>query len=192
MKFVLRNANVNDIDNLARAYVKCWHETYSDILHTKDLAEITFESALKKWRSDFIEQINDADRAIFVIENEDNEIIGFASCGATNQRAQKILGQGEIFELYLRRDHQGYGLGKALMLAVSRWLISRGLFTGGTWVAEDNVQGCNFCEDLGAAPSGRREDTLENGKLVSIAYVWNDFSDVAQLEGAVPNWEERK
>jgi GNAT superfamily N-acetyltransferase len=192
MKFVLRNANVNDIDNLARAYVKCWHETYSDILHAKDLEDVTFESALKKWRSDFVDQINDADRAIFVIENEETEIIGFASCGAAGFRAQKIIGQGEIFELFLRRDHQGYGLGKALMLAVSRWLISRGLFTGGTWVAEENVQGCTFCEDLGAVPSGRREENMHAGKFVTIPYVWNDFSDVAQLEGAVPNWEERK
>lgn len=189
MKFVLRNANVNDIDNLARAYVKCWHETYEDILPPKAHDDVTFEHALRQWRNIFVEQINDADRAIFVIENEDTEIVGFASCGSASDRMQNVLGQGEIYALFLRSDFQGFGLGKALMLAVSRWLISRGLFTGGIWVAEENTHGCSFCEELGALPDGRRESNRYGHLLTYIAYVWNDFSEVAQLEGAVPNWQ---
>ena len=189
MKFVLRNANVNDIDNLARVYVKSWHETYEDILPEDVTKNITFEESLKDWRKIFVDMVNDADRAVFVIENETSEIVGYASCGASSNRALQVIGQGEIFDLFMRSDYQGYGLGKALMLAVSRWLISRGLFTGGIWVATENSQGCRFCEDLGAVAGSTRSSDKHGNKLEMTAFIWNDFSEVAQLETAVPNWE---
>lgn len=191
MKFVLRNATVNDIDSLAKAYVRCWHDTYADIIPQEVLNHVTLPKSQKKWRNDFVDQLNDNDRAIFVIQNDAGDIVGFASCGASRARSARVLGQGEIFGIYVLQEYQGYGLGKALMLATSRWLISRGLFTGGIWVAEANGVGRRFCEDLGARIAGSRKTSKNGFTYTQIAMAWTDFSKAAQLEDAVPDWGDK-
>lgn len=188
MKFVLRNANINDIEGLAVAYSNCAHNAYQGILPASILEDITLQKSVKKWRQEFVEQIADADKAIFVIENEARAIVGFSICGAAKSRSLKSLGDGEIFTLHVESDHQGYGLGKALMLANARWLISRGLFCGGAWVLEDNIIGRRFAEDLGGRITTKRKRTQNSNILNYVAIVWNDFSQVAQLEAEVPNW----
>lgn len=188
MKFVLRNANINDIEGLALAYSNCMNATYQGIFPAPILDEITLQKSVKKWRQEFVEQIADADKAIFVIENEARIIVGYSVCGASKSRSLKPLGDGEIFKLHVESDHQGYGLGKALMLANARWLISRGLFSGGTWVLEDNTLGRRFCEDLGGRITGKRKKNQNGFPLNFVALSWPDLSEVAQLEAEVPNW----
>lgn len=188
MKFVLRNANINDIEGLAVAYCNCAHSAYQGILPPAILEDITLQKSVKKWRQEFVEQIADADKAIFVIENDARTIVGFSICGASKSRSLKSFGDGEIFTLHVEPDHQGYGLGKALMLANARWLISRGLFCGGAWILEENIVGRRFGEDLGGRINGKRKKT-QNGMIINyVGIAWNDFSQVAQLEAEVPNW----
>lgn len=188
MKFVLRNGNINDINTIAAAHVKCYWDAFQDILPQPLLEDFTLQKALKQWRAEFVEQVADADRAIFVIENESGRVVGFANCGATKARSRKSMGQGEIYSLFIESDYQGYGLGKALMLASSRWLISRGLFTGGVWIIEENGIGRRFCEDLGARMVARRKTNHNGYNLSMIGFAWADFTEVAQLETEVPNW----
>lgn len=188
MKFILRNATLKDLDGLAAIYHKCYHDAYDGILPAPVLEEVTFSKSQKKWRAEFVEQITDADRAIFVIENEIGTIVGFANCGAAKIRSLKQLGQGELFHLHVEAEHQGFGLGKALMLACARWLISRGLFSGGVWIHEENGIGRRFCEDLGARSSARKRQNMRGFGVQLIGFSWADLSQAAQLEAEVPNW----
>ncbi len=188
MKFVLRNANINDIEGLAVCYCNCMLDTYQSIIPSEALEEINIQKAVKKFRNEFVEQIADSDKSIFIIENEDRSITGFSIAGAAKTRSAKTIGDGEIFLLHVDPEHQGYGLGKALMLANARWLISRGLFTGGVWVHEANDIGIRFCEDLGARMCGKKRKSKNNYTHNLVAMCWEDFSQVAQLEAEVPNW----
>ena len=188
MKFILRNANINDLGALAAVYLKCYHDANQGILPASLLAQTTLNKANKKWRGEFVEQITDADRAIFIVENDLGDIVGFANCGAAKSRSQKQLGQGELFHLYIESAHQGFGLGKALMLACSRWLISRGIFSGGVWIHEENGLGRRFCEDLGGRVGAKRKQSIGGHTYQTIAIAWDDFYDAAQLEAAIPKW----
>jgi GNAT superfamily N-acetyltransferase len=188
MKFVLRNANINDIEGLAVCYCNSMHDAYSDILPAEVLADLTLQKSVKKWRNEFVEQIADSDKAIFVIENEEKVIVGYSCSGAAKSRSSKAFGDGEVFLLQVDGDHQGYGLGKALMLANARWLISRGLFSGGAWLYENNIPGIRFCEELGARACGKKRKNQSGQSFNMIAMGWEDLSQVAQLEVDVPNW----
>lgn len=188
MKFVLRNGNLNDIGALAACHFKCFVDAHQDILPQPLLDDFQLPQALKHWRSEFVAQAEDEDRGIFVLEAENNRIIGFANCGAAQAKSSNSLGQGEIFSLFVEADYQGFGLGKALMLAASRWLICRGLFSGGMWVVEDNGIGRRFCEDLGARNVARRRVNSKGYQITKIGLSWADFSEVAQLECEVPQW----
>lgn len=188
MKFVLRNANINDLGALALAYLKCYSDANQGILPASLIAQNTLAKSNKKWRGEFVEQITDADRAIFIVENDIGDIVGFANCGAAKTRNQKHLGQGELFNLYIESAHQGFGLGKALMLACARWLISRGIFSGGVWINSENGIGRRFCEDLGGRVVAKRKHSLGGHNHQLIAIAWDDFYDAAQLEAAIPKW----
>jgi len=188
MKFVLRNGNLNDIGALAECHSKCFVDAHLGILPTSMLDEFQTPKAIKHWKSQFIAQSDDADMGIFVLEAENNRIIGFTDCGATKSKSNSPLGQGEIYSLFVEAEYHGFGLGKALMLAASRWLIGRGLFSGGMWVVEDNSIGRRFCEDLGARNVARRRVSNGGHQITKIGLSWADFSEVAQLECEVPGW----
>ncbi len=188
MKFVLRNANINDIEGLALASTNCLNEIYNNVLSEDALEGFTVTKAIKKWRNEFVDQTGDADKAILLIENESSNIVGYSVCGLAKAASKNFLGDSEIFSLYVEPDHQGYGLGKALMLANARWLISRGLFCGGIWVSESNELGRRFCEDLGAREDGVRVKSIAGQSINMIGFTWDDLSNVAQLENAVPDW----
>ncbi len=188
MKFILRNANLSDLDSLSRSYVKCYYEAYSGLLPAPVIMETSLAKASKKWRTEFTDQTTDSDKAILVIENESGDIVGFSSCGASKIRSVKALGQGEIYALNVEAEHQGYGLGKALMLASARWLISRGLFSGGMWTLEENGLARRFLEDLGARVVSRKRQNMRGFQINYLGMAWSDLSEVAQLEVSVPDW----
>ncbi len=188
MKFVLRNANINDIEGLAVASTNCLNEIFCNVLSDEALESFTLQKAVKKWRNEFVDQTGDADKAILLIENESGNIVGYSVCGLAKAMSKNVLGDGEIFSLYVEPDHQGYGLGKALMLANARWLISRGLFSGGIWLPEANELGRRFCEDLGAREEGARTKNVMGQSIPMTGFTWDDLANVAQLENAVPDW----
>ena len=106
---MIRAATRDDIPGLARVHVQSWLETYGGLVPQEILDAITLESRVLQWERTF-----DQPHGIFVAL-ENNEIIGFASCGA----AQDFLrADGELFTLYLLNSFQHRGLGRALWNAV--------------------------------------------------------------------------
>ena len=73
---MIRAATRDDIPGLARVHVQAWLETYSGLMPQEILDAITLESRVAQWERTF-----DQSDGIFVAF-ENDEIIGFASCGA--------------------------------------------------------------------------------------------------------------
>ncbi len=69
-------------------------------------------------------------------------IAGYATVG--RNRARELPQQGEIYELYLRPEYQGIGLGSRLLAAARDELAAHGLRGMVVWALEDNVNALAF------------------------------------------------
>ena len=76
------------------------------------------------------------------------KVAGYATIG--RNRARELPQQGEIYELYLRPEYQGIGLGSRLFAAARDKLACHGLKGLVVWALEENGTAVAFY----AAPAG--------------------------------------
>lgn len=105
---------------------------------------------------------------ILVLE-VNGEICGYASCGPARQRTRY---QGEIYEIYLRPDHQGLGFGELLFEACRNELDQRRLRGLVIWALADNSVATDFYWRRGGRPVGEAKEKLGGADLVKVAFGW--------------------
>jgi ribosomal protein S18 acetylase RimI-like enzyme len=158
---MIRSANRDDIPALARVHVQSWLETYTGLVPTEILDAITLESRVAQWERDF-----DQPHGIFVAL-EDDQIVGFASCGTAQDFLQA---DGELYTLYLLNSHQHCGLGRALWNAVLEFGRARNWESMVVWVLESNILAQGFYKHQGCKLVDRRVEVLRGAKLSEVAY----------------------
>jgi ribosomal protein S18 acetylase RimI-like enzyme len=126
------------------------------------LDAITLESRVKQWERTF-----EPPHGIFVAL-EDQEVIGFASCGAS----QDDRFEAELFTLYLLKKHQGRGVGRELWNAALEFMRARGWTSFVLWVLESNATR-GFYEHLGGSLVDRRVEVMHGHELSEVAYAFN-------------------
>jgi ribosomal protein S18 acetylase RimI-like enzyme len=158
---MIRVATRDDIPGLARVHVQAWLETYGGLVPQEILAAITLESRVLQWQRTF-----DQPHGIFVAL-ENNEIVGFASCGA----AQDVLqADGELFTLYLLNAFQHRGLGRALWNAVLEFARAKNWESMLVWVLESNILAQGFYRHQGCRLVDHRVEVLRGLQLPEVAY----------------------
>lgn len=128
-QFILRRADITDIDTLSQLCQKTLIETFVEDFAIpypkKDLESYLSSSASPQ---SFAKAINDQKRAVWVIEDTINgELVAYAMAGPCN--ADDIPHpdvcsnkHGAINRLYVQRDLQGQGFGQQLMNVILPWL----------------------------------------------------------------------
>jgi GNAT superfamily N-acetyltransferase len=188
MNLMIRRAEHSDAPEIAQLQQTTWREAYSGLLPTPILDGLALPRLLRNWHTELMRQDVDLDYGLFVAESEDGKALGYASCGATEGHESRILGDGEIHQIYVRASHQGRGLGRALMLACSRWLVMRGLFNGGLWVVKGNDRARAFYEQIGGHYAGAKRDRMQGWQIPVVAYTWEDLDELAGIDSEVPSW----
>ena len=158
---MIRAATRDDIPGLARVHVQSWLETYGGLVPREILDAITLEARVLQWERTF-----DQPHGIFVAL-ENNEVVGFASCGAAQDFLQA---DGELFTLYLLDSFQHRGLGRALWNAVLEFARAQGWESMVLWVLESNILAQGFYKHSGCKLVDRRVEVLRGVKLPEVAY----------------------
>ena len=158
---MVRAATRNDIPGLARVHVQAWLETYTGLMPQEVLDAITLEARVKQWERTF-----DQPHGIFVAL-EDDQVIGFASCGTAQDFLQA---DGELYTLYLLNAFQHRGIGRALWNAVLEFAHARGWESMVLWVLESNTLAQGFYKQQGCKLMDRRVEVLRGFKLPEVAY----------------------
>ncbi len=107
MKYKIRKINFEDAKGIAKVHIKSWRETYKGIVDDEYLKNLTLKSRTKKWEEIF-EKPKD-DNWIFVVEDEDGNIVGFISGGSAREHVAQF--KGELFAIYILKKHHGCNLG---------------------------------------------------------------------------------
>lgn len=164
----IRKANKKDAKGIAEVHVKSWQETYKGIVDQKYLDNLKVEDRLRMWERGFSEN---KIGVVFVAENSDGEIVGFASFGP--ERTKQYGADGELYAIYLLEEYKRRKIGsklfyegiKELMTDYSSVLV---------WVLEDNDSRL-FYEKFEPEKAGEEEITIAETPFKEIAYVWKDI-----------------
>jgi len=100
----------------------------------------------------------------------DETLAGYATIGRS--RAPDGRRAGEIYELYMRPEFQGCGLGRRLFAEARRQLAIHGFHRLTVWALEENTIARRFYLAMGGVESGRCEDRFCGIPLAKVGYAW--------------------
>src|SRR5205085_1031471 len=111
-------------------------------------------------------------------ENETGRVAGFANGGPNREGAAGY--EGELYAIYVLKEHVGRGMGRALALAVARRLERLGMRSMVLWVLEENTPARRFYESLGGQLGGERDLEIGGLTLKEVASMWDDITKVGE------------
>jgi GNAT superfamily N-acetyltransferase len=112
-------AGPDDAAALAQVHVTAWRETYTGILPTPYLDRLSIPLQARRWRR----RLTDSGEVTLLAEGPQGAV-GY--CAATWSRHGGAEHEAEVNTLYLLREAQGTGLGRALLTASVRVMAARG------------------------------------------------------------------
>ena len=101
----------------------------------------------------------------------DGTLAGYATLGRSRAPG-RARPRGEIYELYLRPEYQGCGLGRRLFAEARRTLARHGLPRLTVWALSDNELACRFYRAMGGAEAARAEDRFCGVPLAKTGFAW--------------------
>jgi ribosomal protein S18 acetylase RimI-like enzyme len=166
-EIMIRPARASDARGIARLDVETWRTTYAGVLPASYLVGLSERRREAGWRAVILREPRDVRIAVDV----DGIIRGFGSCGPN--RTDPFFA-GEVFTLYVAPDWQNQGIGKRLLIALFRRLVTAGHRSAIVWVLRDNPARF-FYERLGARQVSHRPLPVGRMAVEAVAYGWRDL-----------------
>ncbi len=175
----IREARAADAAAIARIYVETWRSAYPGMLPDRVLIGLSVARQWAAWRHVIAAQRGP--EAVLVADSgAPGGPVGFASCGRSRSGLRGY--GGEIFTLYLTPDHQGRGLGRALLRGCFDHLLAHRLGSALVWVLVDNPSRF-FYEALGGRRLATKREPLWGARPPQLAYGWPDLAHVLAAGG---------
>lgn len=160
----IRRAEPRDAVAIASVHLEAWQGAYAGIIPHKALTSMINRRGSDWWA-------NAIRRAATVLVVEIGGVIaGYATIG--RNRARELSQQGEIYELYLRPEYQGIGLGSRLFAEARRRLAEHGLKGLVVWALEENDNALAFYVGAGGRDVAEGVEIFEQKALKKVAFIW--------------------
>lgn len=161
----IRKAEPRDADAIAAVHLQAWRGAYAGIIPHRSLNAMIGRRGPDWWAS----AIRRA--ATVLVVEIGGTLAGYATIG--RNRARELKQQGEIYELYLRPEYQGIGLGTRLFGAAREKLKASG-FTGlVVWALEDNAGALSFYRGAGGRDVAEGVEVFDSKAIKKVAFVWD-------------------
>ncbi|MDR1078464.1 MAG: anhydro-N-acetylmuramic acid kinase, partial [Propionibacteriaceae bacterium] len=169
-QFRLRDGRADDLDQVVEIFLRCWRDSYRQILPQSVRQAMTDQRARDLWRAVWVEPgatrpdetgpdqdgsdgLSDqrrlapaSDRRRLVLERA-GRVAGFTLCRRDGDT-------GMIGSLYVDPALQGQGCGRRLLAAAEAWLTGRGATQLTLWAFAANAPGLAFYAAQGWRPDG--------------------------------------
>ncbi|GHD17771.1 GNAT family N-acetyltransferase [Tianweitania populi] len=161
----IRRAEPRDANAIAEVHRAAWQGAYAGIIPHKALTSMIGRRGGNWWA-------NAIRRAASVLVIEiGGDIAGYATIG--RNRARDLPQQGEIYELYLRPECQGIGLGSRLFTAARQKLADHGLHGMVVWALEENDGALSFYRGIGGRDIAEGVEVFDQKALRKLAFIWD-------------------
>jgi len=160
-----RRAKPEDASAISRVHETSWKNAYAGLVPYGALARMINRRDVKWWANAIRKST-----LILVIEM-DNEIVGYATLGPN--RVSTFPFEGEVYEIYLRPEYQGVGLGSKLFADAVNELKRRSYKGVVVWVLSDNDPAISFYENAGGRAIANGSEHFDDKKLAKTAFAWD-------------------
>ena len=160
----IRHAEPQDAEAIAGTHRAAWSHAYAGILPYTALRHMLERRNVGWWR-----RAVRGSTSILVLDV--GAVAGYATLGLN--RARSLPQEGEIYELYLKPEFQGVGLGKRLFNEARHLLESLGCNGVVVWCLEDNHAATEFYRFQGGRDVAEGHETFDGKTLKKLAFVWS-------------------
>ena len=160
----IRKAEPGDADAIAEVHRTAWQGAYAGIIPYRALTAMINRRGSQWWANAIRRS------ATILVVEIGGKVAGYATLG--RNRARELAQQGEIYELYLRPEYQGIGLGTRLFSEARSRLKSHGLKGLVVWALEDNQNALAFYAGAGGRDVAEGVEIFEQRALKKVAFVW--------------------
>jgi GNAT superfamily N-acetyltransferase len=149
MHITIRPATIEDLNVTVDLYIEGWQTAYVDFIPDSVLHSFDREKEMEGSRGFFTSE----DPHFFDVAVYNGAVIGYVAGGPFGGETVKF--DGEVYEIFIRKEYQNKGVGKMLLHHAGLWFESQGYTSVGIWCWRDNPNRV-FYERLG----GRVADTV--------------------------------
>ena len=167
---IIREANKNDLSSIGKVQVDSNRSTYIEIMPEKYLNNLSYESKASEWDEKLF-NVN-SKQFMYVAENDDANIVGFASGSLVRTND---LFEREIYSIYILKEFQRKGIGQLLIKAIITKFIECNVSSMLLWTLKDNPSQ-SFYKHLGGKIVDKRLINRGGKELQQIAYAWEDIT----------------
>ncbi|MEN8698148.1 GNAT family N-acetyltransferase [Bacillus infantis] len=167
----IRRAEDQDAEGIAKVHVETWRTAYRGIIDDEYLAALSVEKRTELWHRNIAIPGN-----IVLVAEENDGIVGFAD-GSQEETGEYSGFKGNVTCLYVLEEHQGTGVGKALLHELFQAFQKEGIGSAIVKVLKEN-DACSFYEHTGAR---LLKDAIpikigSGRELELCVYGWKDFN----------------
>ena len=161
----IRHAEPADAPAIAETHRSSWQHAYAGILPYR-----TLRSMLERRNTSWWQRAIRGSTSILLLD-VGGIVAGYATLGLN--RARSLPQEGEIYELYLKPEYQGVGLGKKLFSEARLLLSSLGCKGSVVWCLEENDAGMAFYHGQGGRDLAEGFELFDGKTLKKVAFAWN-------------------
>jgi ribosomal protein S18 acetylase RimI-like enzyme len=174
LDYAISPAGPADALELGRVHVKSWRETYPGILPQAALNRMNAAAHARRFH---VELARAPKGHVTLIAEGAEGAVGYAA-GALLDREGRGA-DAEVFTLYVLRQAQGAGVGRALLRASARVLRAEGAKSLMLFVLTRNEHARGFYERLGGEAFAEVASKGWGDGLTETAYRWKDIAALA-------------
>lgn len=161
----VRPAEPQDARGISEVHREAWLNAYSGLIPHKALTRMLERRGETWWR-----KATHGPATVMVVDVGDH-IVGYATMGLN--RARALPQEGEIYEIYLRPEYQGIGLGHALFKEARGLLKSLGCEGLVVWCLEDSANASQFFRSNGGVDAVEGIEDFDDAKLRKLGFIWH-------------------
>ena len=170
---LIRKAALEDAAGVAKVQVDSWRTTFKGIVPDDFLENLSYYKRELIWKRAVMEN------ELYIVEDENGHVIGF-SVGGKERTGNYETYSGELYSIFILKEHQGTGIGRLLVRLVVDELKKKKLTSMLVWVLEENPA-CQFYGALGGKKIDTREIEIGGKKLREVAYGWEDIANLLKV-----------
>jgi GNAT superfamily N-acetyltransferase len=162
----IRPSQEADAHSISSIYIRTWRDTYLGLVPFGYL----YSMSADRFEQSFINELR-SKKVISYVAEDAGEVVGFVS-GGYDRQGDDIY-NGEIYALYVLKNHQRQGIGAELVSALSNKLNHFGIYSMLVWVLEHNPYR-RFYEKISGMYLRKKRMPFSGEMLDTVAYGWID------------------
>lgn len=161
----VRRAEPQDAASISDVHRQAWIQAYAGLIPHKSLNQMLERRGEAWWRKAV------RGPATLLVLDVGGTIAGYATIGLN--RARALPYDGEVYEIYLRPEFQGVGLGRRLFGESRRLLKSLGCEGLVVWCLEDSEHASSFFRRHEGRDIAEGMEDFGGKQLKKLGFVWS-------------------